>query len=522
MEKDKKYDAIKALHSKDYQKAITICGDIIKSNKGTSEIYNIYGLALQENRLIAESKKKFKKAIELNPNNFEALNNYAVSLSNTLELNSAEDIYLKALKIKPNYTRAIFNLGKLKFKKKEYNEAIKYYLKALEAPTVSLTEKIFIQQNLSTTYSVIGKFSEAKLYSEKILKIDENNIQAIKVLSELTDHKKDKSILKKMEKMISESNLTSRGELFLSFELGRVYDKIQNYKNAYNYFDKANRIKKKLIKSSLPAIHEVKNSIINIFKNLKFSEFKKDSEKQKVIFIIGLPRSGTTLIEQIISSHKEVLAIGEGSILRNEITKLFYIMENETNKIYKFDVKLFLKEKSFNSNTLQKKYFERLSKSNLTSKIYTDKSLENFLYIDFIKIFFPTSKIIITKRDQKDIFLSIFKTNFQDSFMNWSYDKKDILEYYNIYSEMITFWKNLFSNDFYTVEYENLLEDSETEIRKLIKFCDLSWDPMCLQHEKNTSGIETASVMQARKPIYKTSKKSFNNYFNFFSDIFPL
>ena len=244
MEKDKKYDAIKALHSKDYQKAITICGDIIKSNKGTSEIYNIYGLALQENRLIAESKKKFKKAIELNPNNFEALNNYAVSLSNTLELNSAEDIYLKALKIKPNYTRAIFNLGKLKFKKKEYNEAIKYYLKALEAPTVSLTEKIFIQQNLSTTYSVIGKFSEAKLYSEKILKIDENNIQAIKVLSELTDHKKDKSILKKMEKMISESNLTSRGELFLSFELGRVYDKIQNYKNAYNYFDKANRIKK--------------------------------------------------------------------------------------------------------------------------------------------------------------------------------------------------------------------------------------------------------------------------------------
>lgn len=118
MENDKKIEAIRAFHSKNYEKTIIICKDIIKSNKQTSEIYNIYGLALQEKRLVDESKEQFKIAIELNPNNFEALNNYAISLSNTSELDLAEEVYLKALKIKPNYINAIFNLGKLNFKKK--------------------------------------------------------------------------------------------------------------------------------------------------------------------------------------------------------------------------------------------------------------------------------------------------------------------------------------------------------------------------------------------------------------------
>jgi len=310
MENDKKIEAIRAFHSKNYEKTIIICKDIIKSNKQTSEIYNIYGLALQEKRLVDESKEQFKIAIKLNPNNFEALNNYAISLSNTSELDLAEEVYLKALKIKPNYINAIFNLGKLNFKKKKYNEAIKLYLKALEIPTITFTEKIFIQQNLSITYSTLGKFIEAKLYSKKTLEIDKNNLQAIKVLSELTDHKKDKSILKKMEDILRDPNLTISGKVLLFFELGRVYDELKNYKYAYNYFDKANKIKKKLTKSPLSNIQEIKNNVIKSFKNLKFSEFKKISEKQKAIFIIGLPRSGTTLIEQIISSHKEVLATG--------------------------------------------------------------------------------------------------------------------------------------------------------------------------------------------------------------------
>lgn len=520
MEKEKKIEAIRTFHSKNYEETIIICKDIIKSNKQTSEIYNIYGLALQGKRLIDESKEQFKIAIELNPNNFEALNNYAISLSNTSELDLAEEVYLKVLKIKPNFINAIFNFGKLNFKKKKYNEAIKLYLKALEIPTITLTEKIFIQQNISSTYLVIGKISEAKLYSKKILEIDNNNLQAIKTLSVLTDHKKDKSILKKIENTIRDPNLTSKGKSLLLFELGRVYDEIQNYQNAYNYFNKANNIKKKLTKSPLSNIREIKNNFINIFKNLKFSEFKKVSEKQKVIFIIGLPRSGTTLIEQIISSHKEVLATGESSTLQGEINKLFYVKENETHKNSKFDFNLLLKEKSKNDNILQKRYFESLSKKNLNSKIYTDKSIENFLFIGFIKIFFPMSKIIITKRDKKDVFLSIFKNDFFGRYMNWSYDKKDILEYFNIYSEMISFWKNLIPNEMYTVEYEDLLENPESEIRKLIKFCDLGWDPMCLQHEKNISGILTASVMQARKPIYRTSKKSFNNYSKYFLDIF--
>ena len=126
MEIDKKSDAVKAFHSKDFEKVIKICEEIIGFNKETSEIYNIYGLALQKKRLFVESKEKFKKAIELNPDNFEALNNYALSLKYTSEFDLAEEMYLKAIKKKQNYVQAIVNLGQLKSKKKEYSEAARF------------------------------------------------------------------------------------------------------------------------------------------------------------------------------------------------------------------------------------------------------------------------------------------------------------------------------------------------------------------------------------------------------------
>ena len=280
MELDKKFEAIKAFQSKDYKKAINICEEIIKSNKESSEIYNIYGLALQRNRLIVASKEQFKKSIELNPNNFEALNNYALSLKYTSDLDLAEEMYLKALKIKPNYIQALVNLGELKFKKREYQKAINFYSNALKLTNASDQEKIYIQIKLFRAYSVIGKFNEVKSYAEQTLKIDKNCLPAIKALSDLTDHNKDKSVLSRMEKMINDPNLTDTGTVFLSFELGKAYEKIKDYRSAYNHFNKANKIKNDLTKSFLPDIHQIKKSLINTFKNLKFSEFQKNCDKK--------------------------------------------------------------------------------------------------------------------------------------------------------------------------------------------------------------------------------------------------
>ena len=137
--------------------------------------------------------------------------------------------------------------------------------------------------------------------------------------------------------------------------------------------------------------------------------------------------------------------------------------------------------------------------------MFTDKSVQNYLWIGFIKIFFPNSKIILTNRNSKDVSLSIFKINFKNGFMNFAYDQREIATFYNLYFDLIDFWKNVLKDEIFEIKYENLVENPKLEIKKLIEFCGLEWDENCLNPHKNKSAIKTASINQARRPIYQSS-----------------
>ena len=173
-------------------------------------------------------------------------------------------------------------------------------------------------------------------------------------------------------------------------------------------------------------------------------------------------------------------------------------------------------------NLIQKDYLDVVRDRNFKSNILTDKSLENIFFLGFIKIYFPNSKIILTEREIKNVFWSIYKTNFLTNYMNWTYDKNEIINYYKIYKELVKFWTNLISKDIYTINYENLIDNQDFEIKKLIKFCDLKWDPSCLNPQNNSSPIKTASILQARKTIYSSSKNSIDNYSIYLKDVFKL
>ncbi len=218
-----------------------------------------------------------------------------------------------------------------------------------------------------------------------------------------------------------------------------------------------------------------------------------------------MPRSGTTLLEQIISSHKEVKQTGENNCLS------IFIKKNYLDKFILNENKV-IKDIFSNENFFQDYVFNMFDEYRYDSKIFTDKSVQNFLWIGFIKIFFPNSKIIITERNSKDVCLSIFKNNFINGFMNFAYDQKDIANFYNVYLDLIDFWKKMLDKDVYSANYEKLVENPKYEIKEIIKFCDLEWDPSCLNPNKNKSQIRTASITQARKPIYKSSK-NLNQYY---------
>ena len=218
-----------------------------------------------------------------------------------------------------------------------------------------------------------------------------------------------------------------------------------------------------------------------------------------------MPRSGTTLAEQILSSHKKIYGAGELSFLE------FAIKDNllKNNKFINDTINEVDIEKL---TSIQSEYIKGIKSFDHNEKMIIDKAPLNFRWIGFIKMIFPNSKIIHCTRDPMDICFSNFKNNFSSKTVGFSYNLEKIGIYYNLYKDLMLFWKERLKNDIFELSYEELIKDQEKTTKKLIEFCDLEWDENCLSPHKNEKIVSTASLAQVRSPVYKSSVKKWENY----------
>ena len=229
-----------------------------------------------------------------------------------------------------------------------------------------------------------------------------------------------------------------------------------------------------------------------------------------------MPRSGTTLVEQLIASHSKVNGAGELEYLQS-IIKNNFIDELKPNK------QRIIEEASYEKNLLSETYQKLINSHNFEKNIITDKAPQNFIWIGFIKFFFSNVKIINCSRNPKDNCLSLFKNYFPSNDMLWSFDQIDIAKYYNLHLKLINFWKSKFPDSIFDANYEKIVNKPETEIKKLFSFCNLNWEPDCLNFYKNKkTPIQTVSVNQARRPIYKSSVNSNKKYEKYLTEMFNI
>ena len=219
-----------------------------------------------------------------------------------------------------------------------------------------------------------------------------------------------------------------------------------------------------------------------------------------------MPRSGTSLVEQIISSHSAVFGGGELPYMDALVNKNFI-----KNKKIDFKTLSELLDNKEKINSIANEYLNFTKHLNRDNKIFLDKSLLNFMWVGFIKILFPNSKIIHCSRDPKNNCLSIFKNAFGDG-LGFAHDEEDLVKFYKAYKNLMDFWNSKEIDNLITIKYEKLINDSVSETKKLINHCELSWEENCLKFYQNKNPIKTISAGQARKPIYKTSLNSFDNY----------
>ena len=468
-------------------------------NKRSHQVlYNILSVAYQSLGKFDLSVNIMEEALSKNPNNPFFLNNMGISQHKLKYFKKAEEYFKKGLEAAPKYINILNNLGNLKKDLNLTDEAIHYYLESIKIDD-RLPETLL---NLANVYNSIGKFEEAKIHFKKVLKINPTYTEAHRLISEITKYKIGDTHFEEMLSEITNQNYSPMQLAHLHFGIGKAYSDMNDYENSFNNYYTANNHLKEIIK------YDIKRDIIK-FKNIKkfFSNYQKISVKKnekKIIFIVGMPRSGTSLTEQIISSHKDVFGGGELSFLDDIIGK----------KILKND-----KVKDFNNPDLlklifedsQDEYISQISEFDSSNNTFIDKSPLNFKYIGFIKGIFPNSKIINCNRNPVDICWSNYKNFFTGS-LPFTNDLSDLTEFYNIYNDLINFWNSFLEKKIYNLNYNSLIQNPRNEIQRILKFCQLDWDENCLSHELNTKSIKTASFTQARKPIYKSAIGSSENY----------
>ena len=469
-------------------------------------LFNILSLAFQSKGEFNNSVEIMNDALQLSPRNVLHLNNLAISYHKLEKYAEAEKYFLRGLELDPNYINILNNLGNLKKDLNLLDEAINYYKKSL-----SINSNILVTNfNLAIIYQSLGEFEKSKEYLEKTLEINPNFSEADRVLSLITKYDENNEHFKIMLKKVSDSKLNDYKVQQLHFGLGKCYEDIKDYENSFFHYKKGNSIKKKITNYNVQKDIEKFEKIKNIFNNYKNIKIKKN--KRKIIFILGMPRSGTSLTEQILSSHNNVFGGGELPFIPSIVNKNF--LHDKNTKI--FNEINDLKKKISNS---QDDYLSQISFINNSEKSFTDKTPLNFRYIGFLVNIFPNLKIINCKRNPVDICWSNFKNYFSVS-LNFSNDLEDLAQYYNQYESIMKFWKKYFSNNIYDLKYENLVTNTEEEIKNLIRFCELNWDPNCLKHYENKRLIKTVSFNQARKPIYKSAIKSSSMFEKYLDKLF--
>ena len=494
--KNKIQSIVNFLNSARYADVIKKTIPLIKKFPQIYILNNLLALAYNGLGEYENAIQTLNKAIKIHPNNIFILNNLGLIHGNLNNNDVAEEYLKKALTIKPSFLEASITLADLKSKINKNDEEIIILEKAKEV----YKKNYALNFALGNAYQKQGDFNKSLDCFKSCLEINPMETAADKAISLMTKYDKENIHLEEMKnKLIDVSS--DENKMWLSFALGKALEDTGDYTNSFKHLSIANKIKNEKINYNIDQDEKLFNNIKKLFDNKSLTKIKPSNKK--IIFIVGMPRSGTTLIEQIISSHRLVYGAGELNHTHDFIEKNF--LENEfifTKKtIDEFGEKEFVNFQE---------YF--LKKIDSDKNIITDKAPLNFKWIGFLLITFPNCKIIHSIRNPMDICWSMYKNYFPSKRLNFSYSLDNLGSYYLLYKNMMDFWNNTFKDRIYNIEYENLIKNNEKETKNLINYCNLEWDENCMTFYKNKKSVSTASLAQVRSPIYKTSVEKWKNY----------
>ena len=528
---------------------------IIQKNPSHFNSFYLLGTLYLQSKNFQKAQIQFDKAIKIKPNHPALCNNFGATLLELKDYQKAIYYFEQAIKLKPDFTQAYNNLGSVLKELDQHETAIKYFQKCIKIEPSFISAYL----NLGIIFKELGDFENAIKFFKKINQMQPENIKGYqnlmesyeitnqeKILKEtISDAKKfinGNPIIKLYEAIIlfnnnkfneaknyllsiSFSEQEKKNEVTRLITLAKCYDRLEESKNAFTYFTKANLLfpeikkinffdKKRYLKSiELRQKYFTKNNVKK-WKILKYPEIN-----QEPIFLIGFPRSGTTLLDTVLRSHPKIEVIEEKPTVKKIVDSFEKLPEEGLKSLEKININ--------DLKNIRKIYFDSL-KTQIKSKnkIYIDKLPLNIVHTAEIYKIFPKAKFILSLRHPYDCVLSCFMQNFtiNDAMANFL-NLKDTANLYNVVMKLWFQYLSIFKINYHEIKYENLVENFNPTIKSVLSFLGLSWDESVLNYTnvaKKRKNIATPSYNQVTKPIYLHAYGRWKRYEKELTNIYPI
>ena len=476
---------------------------VIKKDKDNIDALRLLGLLAFKTKDYDISERLFMRVLEIDPTFSLAWDNLAKLFRVQNKLSKSIPAFENLIKLDPYNFEALVSLGTIYIKLSKYHQGINLYEKSLtikpENPRVYLS--------LGHALKTIGQREKSEIAYHNAIKFYPFSGEAYWSLANLKTYKFSKKEISNMKLAINK-NIHPNEQIQMHFALAKALESNNQFEDSFNHYKEGNWLQRKQIKYNSEEYKLSIDDVITFFKSNKdIFKSRANIKNDDPIFILGLPRSGSTLIEQILSSHSLIDGTQElpNIMAISRDIKLIDPNNGYPNNLMNIDTSSF--------NDFGQKYIDETRWARSSKPFFIDKMPNNFVHIGLIKLILPNAKIIDARRNPMDACFSCFKQYFAKG-QHFTYDLDDIARYYKDYLRLMDFWNELFPREIFTINYEDIINNPNKKIRELLNFCNVKFENSCLDFHKSKRPVKTASSEQVRQPMYKTGLDYWKNYRN--------
>jgi tetratricopeptide (TPR) repeat protein len=471
---------------------------------GYPEAHSNLGVVFKEQGKLDQAVACWRRALELKPDYAEAYYNLGIALKTQRKLDEALACWRRALELKPDYAAAHNNLGNALKEQGKLDEAVACYQRALELKP----DFAEAHGNLGSALEETGDLQGADDCFRAALRHNSHFALAHYKLAELLGGTLPEQDLAAQRRLLEEKELTDTQRLLLHFGLAQVLDARGEYAEAAEHLERGNALQlcewRKSGQEYDPKQYESLVTQMIMVCTPGFFErvrgFGLDSELP--VFVVGLPRSGTTLIEQILASHSQVFGAGEIKLAGDTLAALGGQSADSVEGLRQLDRQT--------AHRLASWHLERLRALDPVALRIVDKMPDNYLALGLLASLFPRARLIHCRRDLRDVAVSCWRTHFRE--VLWANEQQHIVSRFHEYQRMMAHWRNVLPVPLLEVDYEETVTDLEGVARKLVAWCGLAWEPTCLEFHQAKRPVRTASAVQVRRPVFRTSVGRWQHY----------